>query len=154
MKAEVYNLVNYDIKKNLISRIMDLECDGKISVTIANIGSKSKRQQSLDWRWDGEIFKSGIGWGDKTIDLVHARSKWFFAKPILLRDDDIFPGIYTHFMDTYGHDEEKCIQFAKNYISTQNMSVSQVAEYLTNKQLYWTDRGVNLTDPSLQGLKL
>ena len=152
MMSETYNLVNYDIKKNLMSRIMDLECNGKISVTIANIGSKSKRQQSLDYKWDGEILKSGVGWGDKTIELVHARNKWLFARPILLRDDDIFPAIHDHFMAHYGHNEEKCIQFAKNYISTQNMSVSQVSEYLTNKQLYWTEKGINLTDPSLQGL--
>ena len=152
MKSETFNLINHEVKKALISRIISLDVDGKLKVTISNIGSKSSRQQGLDWKWDGEIFSSGIGWVDDTVEKTHARGKWMFARPILLRDDALFQGIYNYFMTIHSKDEKKSLEFAMDYISTQKMSVSQVSEYMTNKQLFWTEKGVNLTDPSLYGM--
>lgn len=152
MKAETFNLINYEVRKNAINRIMDIDADGKIKVTISNVGSKSSRQQGLDWKWDGEIFKSGIGWVDETVEETHARSKWMFARPIQLRDNELFQGIYGHFMKVHGNDPKKCLEFAKDYISTQTMSVNQAAEYMTNKQRFWIEKGVQLTEPSLYGL--
>ena len=152
MKAEIFNIINHEVRKNVINRIMDIDADAKIKVTISNIGSKSSRQQGLDWKWDGEIFRSGIGWHDEAVEETHARSKWMFARPILLRDSELFQSIHDHFMALYGKDANKCIEFASDYISTQTMSVSQAAEYMTNKQMYWINKGVNLTDPKLYGL--
>ena len=153
MKAETFNLINHEVKKNLMIRIMDLDSDGKIKVTISNIGSKSSLQRGLDWMWDSEIFKSGKGWADDDVGMTHARGKWLFARPILLRDDYIFSSIYEHFMALYGHNPSALIEFARDYISTERMDVSQVAEYMQNKQKYWLDKGVSLTNPDDYGIK-
>jgi len=42
--------------------------------------------------------------------------------------------------------------FASQYISTERFTRKQRAEFLTDFQNYWTGKGVELTDPSLQGL--
>ena len=107
MKQEQFNLINHTVKANRIERIMGIDADGKVSVTIANIGSKSKRQQGLDWKWDAEIFNSGVGWVDEDVVKTHARAKWMFARPILLRDDELFPIIYNHFMSLHRNDSKK-----------------------------------------------
>ncbi len=153
MRAEPYFLINKDIKKSVINRIMDLECDGEIKVIISSAGTKTDRQRNLDWKWNSEIFKSGIGWHDKTVEETHARSKWMFAKNIWLRDDDVFPIIYEHFMSKFGSDKEKCLKFAMDYMHTEKFSKYQACEYMKNKESYWIDKGVNLTDPKTYGLE-
>lgn len=152
MKAENFILINKEVRAAAITRLLEFPLDGKTQVVFSGLGTKTARQRKLDYKWDSEILKSGIGWGDKTIDQVHARGKWLFARPILLMDDEIFVAIYDHFMAHYGKDKEKCLKFAQDYISTERLSTAQAAEYMSNKQNYWTSKGVILTDPSLQGL--
>ena len=152
MKAEKYFLINEQARKQLATKIYSINLGEGFKVTISKSGSKSDRQRGLDYQWDTDIFNSGLGWGDKTIIDVHARNKWLFARPILLRDDDIFPLIYKQFMGNYGKDAEKCQIFARDYISTEKFSTNQASEYMNNKQTYWIEKGVNLTDPSLYGL--
>jgi hypothetical protein len=43
-------------------------------------------------------------------------------------------------------------QFTEYYISTEQMTRRQRAEYLTEFQRFWVGKGVNLSDPALQGL--
>lgn len=152
MKAEPFFIINNEVKKNVISRIMDIEPEDKLKVTVSGAGSKTSRQQALDWKWDFEIFKSGIGWHDDTVTMTHARSKWLFARHILLRESELFKAIHDHFMTIHGKDHKKCLEFAEHYISTQSMSVSQVSEYMSDKQRFWTEKGVNLTCPDDYGL--
>jgi len=153
MKAEKYFLVNHEVKKNLISRIMDIPENSEFKVTISDAGTKTEKQRNLDYKWDSEIFKSGIGWGDKTVIDVHARSKWLFARPIWLRDCYIFQIIYNSFMNKFKHDKEKCLEFAKDFISTEKFSKDQAWEYMNDKQNFWITKGVNLTDPKDYGLE-
>lgn len=153
MKAQTFNLISHEVKANCIHFIHQLQADGKLKVSISGIGTKSDRQRALDWRWDDEILKSGIGHDDSTTEMVHARNKWLFARPILLRDDELFRSIFQHFVKTYGNDSESCIRFAKDWISTEKMTVSQVSEYMTNKQRYWLQAGVELTNPDDYGIE-
>ena len=153
MKQEQYILINQTVKQNLFNRINEMELNGKVQVKIMNTGTKSQRQQGWDFSMDADIIKSGLGYGDTDTNTTHARNKWLFAKPILLRDDEVFRNIYNYFMAAYGHDKEKCLIFARDHISTQSMSVDQVTEYLNNKFNYWVEKGVNLTDPETFKLK-
>jgi hypothetical protein len=106
--------------------------------------------------WAGEIANSGLGSDDNKND-VHTRAKWMFARPILLRDCEIFPIILNKFEETIQYAENKSELyriFSRDYISTERLSKSQRAEYLTDFQRYWTSKGVCLSDPELQGLDL
>ena len=154
MKAKNFILINEQVRDNLIAEIMAVELNGKTQGAISNTGTKSSRQQGLDWAWDKDIMDSGIGWGDTELETVHARNKWLFARPILMRDDEIFRNIHNYFMVAYGYDKEKCLEFAKGHIRTQSMSVDQVSEYMRQKQMYWIGKGVNLTDPDQFKLKI
>jgi hypothetical protein len=149
MKSQTFNLISDEVKANCIQYVHNLPADGKLKVVISGIGSKTDRQRALDWKWDHEIFESGIGHADPDIETVHARSKWMFARPILMRDDELFRGIFQYFMENYGSMKESRIEFANDYISTQKMSVSQVSEYMKAKQMYWLMEGVELTNPDV-----
>ena len=153
MKAKQFILINDQVKNYLISQINEIKLDGKTQVKIMNTGTKTQRQQGLDWQHNKDIMDSGVGYGDADLETVHARNKWLFARPILIRDDEVFRNIYNYFMAAYGHDQEKCLDFAKNFIRTQNMSIDQVSEYMKDKQRYWVGKGVNLTDPEQFKLK-
>ncbi len=78
-----------------------------------------------------------------------------FAHPILMRDDEVYPLLYNAFKETVKTSENYAFyikDFANQYISAERLSRKQRAEYLRDIQAYWTDKGANLTDPSLQGL--
>jgi hypothetical protein len=153
MKTEQFFLVDQNVKKEVINKIIDLECDGKYKISISSAGSKTAKQRALDYLWDSEIFKSGVGWHDESVITTHARSKWLFARPIWLRDDfEVFPIIYNHFMSKYRHDKKKCLIFAQDYISTERFTKEQAWEYMNNKQNFWLEKGVNLTNPNDYGL--
>ena len=153
MKAENFILVSHEVKKNLINRIMDIECDSKTKVTISNAGSKSQKQRGLQWRWYSEVAEAGIGSAD-TKERVHLESKYRWAIPILLRDDEIFVGIYEHFTAHYLDNKDMMMQFVDDYVHTERFNVSQMVEYLTDFERYWLEKGVNLTNPDLYGIIL
>jgi len=90
-------------------------------------------QRKLWWLWCGEVSMSGLGQDDDKNE-VHIRAKLMFVHPILMRDDEVYP------------------VFANQYISTERLTKHQRAESLKEFQLYWTGKGVNLTDPNLYGL--
>jgi len=116
--------------------------------------SPTAKQNRLMWLWYSEAASSGLGSAD-TKDSVHLESKWKFARPILLRDSDTFIIIFEHFVKTieWADDKKELYkEFTDQYISTTKLSKHQKAEYLTEFQRYWIGKGVNLTDPSMQGL--
>ncbi len=154
MKAEQYTLINHEVKKSLIAKIMDIDCNGKTGVIIKGVGSKTEQQHKLDYKWSGEIFRSGIGWHDKTAEDAHARSKWMFALPhFLAGNDEIFIAQHEFFIQRFGHDKKKCLEYARDYIHTKKLSKEQAQQYMNDKQNYWLDRGVNLTNPNDYGLE-
>lgn len=153
MKAETFNIINHEIRDNAIKFLMDMPVDGKHKVTFSNIGTKSDRQRGLNWRWNNEIAKSGIGQFDDAND-VHREGKLNFAIPILLEEDDLFPHILKRFEELVPGDPIYCgefnpqwIKFLDRYVKTEDMTTSQVADYMTSFQYYWLMAGVNLTEP-------
>jgi hypothetical protein len=150
-------LKNQQSKLYCQSLIQESPDDGSITVEIKKTKKDStSKQRRLQWMWYTEIANSGLGSDDNKND-VHTRAKWQFCRPILLRDCEIFPIILNKFEETIQYAENKSELyriFSRDYISTERLSKSQRAEYLTDFQRYWASKGVCLSDPELQGLEL
>lgn len=140
-----------------LSLVGELPIDGTMEVIVKKVDkSSTAKQRRLRWMWMGEIANSGLGRYDtkETVDLA---CKWQFALPILKRDDVLFGEIYNFFIETvkdYPNFGKCCKQFCTQYVFVKNMTVRQHAEYLTDLQRYWTQKGVSLTDPETQGVDL
>ena len=138
--------------KTLIDEMPD---DGSITITVKKTdNSATAAQRKLQWLWNTEISQSGLG-QDDTKESVHTRAKLMFAHPILMRDDEVYPLLYNAFKRAVETKENYAYyikDFANQYISTERLTRHQRAEYLRDIQSYWTEKGVLLTDPSLQGL--
>lgn len=152
MKAEQYYLISDKIRGSLITRIRELDVDGKLKVVISAAGSKSVKQRGLQWKWYTEVANAGIGGKhDDTKDGVHLVSKWRWAVPILLRDNEFFNSLYAAWMHLHSNDEDRVRWFIDNHVRTESFTTSQMAEFLTDFQRHYGSM-VNLTDPSTFGL--
>jgi len=148
MKQESYILANEAVKVNACLRIKDIEADGKIKVTISNAGDKSARQRGLDWMWNTDIANSGMGGEfEDSKDNVHRVCKYKFAIPIFIRDDPFFAELYEIYIQLYKSDPDRMKWFIDLRVHTEEFSSTQMAEYLTDKQRYYLDRGFPLRDP-------
>ncbi len=134
----------------------EMPIDGSKIIVFKNTDmSPTAKQRRLRWLWLTETAKSGLG-SNNTKEGADLTAKWQFARPILLRDNEIFGTIYNLFMkvvENSEHRSEQIKEFTRDYISIEKlMSRKQEAEHLRDFQSFWTEKGVNLTDPSLQGL--
>ena len=147
MKAESFRIVSDLIKSNVVSRIIELETDGKVEVVIRNSGKKSERQRGLQWAWNTDVSLAGIGGKhEDTKNGVHLVSKYRWALPILTRDDPDFSLLYSMWLEKHGQDEERMLWFIDTQVHTESMTTSQMAEYLTDFQRYYGGM-VNLSHP-------
>lgn len=152
MKAEQFRIVNDKVKANLVVRIMEIPADGKTKVVISDAGSKSVRQRGLQFRWYTEVANAGIGGKhEDTKEGVHLLSKWQWAVPILIRDDEFFNDLYTAWVEMYGKDEERMRWFVDTQVHSESFNTSQMAEFLTCFQRHYGPL-VSLTDPDERGL--
>lgn len=153
MKPEIYYINNLDILQNAISRIKYIIPNGKFKVTISDAGSKSVRQRGLQWIWYDDVVKAGIGGQyEDTKEGVHLLSKYRWYLPILQRDSEDFAALYELWYEKYGKDKERMLWFVDTQVSTEDLDVSQMAEYLTSFQQHYSRHGVTLTDPAFRGL--
>ena len=152
-------IIDSDQQKTYAKSLIDqMPIDGSCTVITKKTDvSPTARQRRLRWKWCGEIASSGLGSSD-TKDGVDLYCKYKFARPILLRDSEVFGAIFAGFelaIKDYDPEEKKeCYrQFTRDYISVEHlMNKAQEAEYLKDIQDFWTRLGVELTDPSLYGL--
>ncbi len=148
MKSESYRIVNENVKISACLRIKDIAPDGKTEIVIRSAGSKSAAQRGLQWKWYTEIAKSGIGGEhEDTKEGVHLISKYRWAIPILIRDNSFFADLHSVWIQLYGKDKERMRFFIDSQAHTESFTVSQMAEFLTEMQNYYTGKGVKLTDP-------
>jgi len=153
LRSESYILINSNVLNNAIMRLKELELNGKTQLTISNAGNKSARQRGLQWKWYTEVANSGLGGKhEDTKDGVHLIAKYRWAIPIFNRDDVHFNDLYSIWIQLYGKDPERMEWFIDNQVHTEKFNVSQMAEYLTDFQRYYADKGVNLTNPDERGL--
>ena len=152
MKPQSYILVNQQVMRNALQHINSLECDGKLKVTISSSGSKSARRRNLQWMWYSEVVNSGIGGKhEESKESVHRFSKFKFAVPLLLRDDTDFADLWTNLHKLYRGDSEKMKYIVDNFVSTEGDDFA-MGEYLTEFHRYYSDLGVNLSNPDDLGL--
>jgi hypothetical protein len=151
-------LIDSDRQKTYAKSLIDeMAIDGSFTVETKKTAMDSTaKQRRLQWMWYHEISISGLGQDDNKDD-VHIRMKWKFARPILLRDDEMFGIVYGAFIKTVEGSElygKYCKVFSEQYISTESMTRTQRAEYLTEVQGYWIMKGVELTIPDDYGKNL
>lgn len=137
--------------------LSELKLDGSETVIFKKTDkSPTARQRRLWFMWCREVALSGLG-QDDTVEAVHTRAKWKFVRPLLLESDEVFGIIYNHFMKVVENSPNKpdqCIQFAERYISTEALTKEQRIKSLDDFMRWWVGRGVNLTQPELQGVDL
>jgi len=151
-------IINSNSQKTYaVNLILEMPVDGTYTVEIKKTDdSSTAKQRRLNWLWCTEVAASGLG-RDDTKEAVHITAKWMFARPILLRDNGVFGAIYEGFsvmvQDLTEQDrKEFWREFTEYYISTEQMTRQQRAEYLREFEMYWRGKGVDLTDPAMQGL--
>ena len=156
MKAETYYMTSLQVIGNCVARIAKIMPEEKLQVTVSNIGTKSSRQRGLQWMGYDDVVLAGIG--DRYCDTkenVHLVAKYRFAIPILVRDDTFFSDLYTMWCNKYEYAEDKekrMMYFVDHYVSTEKLSVSQMAEFLTQFRNDCLKKGIALRDPVFQGL--
>ncbi|MCP5015847.1 MAG: hypothetical protein GY938_11360 [Ketobacter sp.] len=151
MKAKNFYLISELVRDNAIAALMDVELNGKTKASIGNAGSKSARQRGLQWIWYGDVANSGIGGElEETARGVSIQCKRMFAIPIVLGNADKyedFIGIYGLVIQAHGGDEYFMNRFFDNHLHTEWFDTSEMAEFLTDCEIYYTNLGVNLSDP-------
>jgi len=154
MKAVRFNLVNGDIRKNVINDIMDRPVDGTIMVTISGVADKSARQRGLQHIWYADVVKSGLGGEhESSEDLLDWACKYKWCLPLLIIGDGNFAEVYNGYAKKYKADPEKMKWFVKQFVHTEQLSNNQMAQYLTKFRDHYDMMGVNLSDPDEKGWK-
>jgi hypothetical protein len=152
MKALRFNLVNGDIRKNVINDIMDRPVDGTIMVTISGVADKSARQRGLQHIWYADVVKSGLGGEhESSEDLLDWACKYKWCLPLLIIGDGNFAEVYNGYAKKYKADPEKMKWFVKQFVHTEQLSNNQMAQYLTKFRDHYDMMGVNLSDPDEKG---
>jgi len=146
-------LVDEKARKEAMSQLMDLPADGSMKVVYSGAKDKSARQRGLQWLWYSDVIKSGVGGhNEESEDRLHLASKYRWALPILVRDDDYFAALWLNYFEANEHDPKKLEWFVASHVSTEALNQAQMAEYLTNFQNHYAhDLGVNLSDPDERG---
>ena len=148
MKAKKFTLSSELIRDNAISELSNIELDGKTQAVISNTGSKSSRQRGYEWILYEAIAKSGKGGKhEDEKNGVHMVCKYRFAVPIFIRDDSFFAELWTIYRQLYGKDPERMEWYVAEFVHTEKLSTSQMAEYLTELINYYTARGFELPEP-------
>ena len=152
MKAETYALVNGQVRKNVVNRLMDLPVDGTVQVTLQAIGTKSARQRGLQHIWYNDIVQSGIGdHYDCDLELLDLKCKYKYGLPILIRDDSMMAELYLGYSKKFRADRDRMMWFVKTHVHTEQFSKNQMAEFLTMMLEEYSQLGVNMTDPDSKG---
>lgn len=153
MKAENYYITDHKVVDRVVQRVLDIKPEDKLKVTISNEGTKSAKQRGLQWIWYEDISKAGIGGKHEDCKSgVHLVCKFRYAVPIMQREDEFFAALYRGWLSKHKGDETAILWFVDNHVSTEDFTVSQMAEYLTDMQRYYLSKGVNLTAPQFRGL--
>lgn len=147
MKAKKRYLFTERQRDHLKQEINEIELNGKTKVVISDAGSKTARQRGLQWVWYGDVADSGMGGEhEDTKEGVHRLSKWRWAVPILLRDDEEFAEIWPELHRMFRSDQEKMKYIVDHFVSTEGDGFD-MGEYLTRFERHYTSHGITLSDP-------
>lgn len=156
MRARNYYLTSLEVLSNVVVHLHGIILDGKVKVTFSAAGSKSAKQRGLQWMGYEDKAKSGIGGRlSDTSENVHLVAKYRFAIPIFSRDDDYFADMYSGYRKRIkgkADEEAKMWYFVDKHVSTEDFTVSQMAEFLTHFRNDCTAKGITLREPEFKGL--
>ena len=146
MKAETYHLGSNSTLQVVLQRLSGLKLEeASYKVVLSDSMSKSARQRGLQFRWYTDVVNSGFGSWDNKDDL-HTASKWKFARPILLRDDELFGAVWPELEKAFMQDKRTMKWISEHFLSTEGEGFA-MHEYLSDFERYWRDKGVALTIP-------
>ncbi len=152
MKAQVYALVNSQVKKNVMNDIMDRPEDGTVQVTIAGIATKSSRQRGLQHIWYDDVVKLGLGGEhESSEELLDLACKYKWCLPLKIQSDGNFAEVYLGYCKKYKSNPEKMLWFVSAFVHTEQLSTNEMASFLTSFRNHYDEMGVNLTDPDEKG---
>jgi hypothetical protein len=119
-----------------------------ISVTMGK--HRSARQNKLQRKWCKEISEQ---LGTMTEEQVRGYCKAWFGLPIRL-EDPVFAEVYERIIKPKPYEEKlEMMMVPLDMPITRDMTTKQKARYLDAMYVYWTARGIILTDPDLQGME-
>jgi len=98
--------------------------------------------------WYGEIARH---LGDTPAEKVRAECKLQFGVPILRRDDAEFRDWYDSAIRWMEYEQKREMFLHLDPQVTSKMTVKQLSEYMETMMRHFSEAGVILTDPSLQG---
>ncbi len=135
MKQQSYRITNDMVAYNAASAIKILPHDGKWEVVIReHKSSRSLAQNRLYWKWNSELSsETGI-----SKQAAHLQFKWRFARPLLIRDDET-GGIEALYERVKDHPAMQ--KALTNLLSTRDLSTAQMAEALTDYDLWAANSG-------------
>ena len=151
MKQQTFILFDASIRDNLFECVNELPLDGKVQVLVRQTGSKSARQRGYQ---HGVVYpsivKSGFG-GEHEADevVLDLACKFRWALPIMIRDDDYFAEAYLLYSEKYRADPLRMRWWVKENVHTEQLTVPQMAEYLTAIIHYYTQHGVTIPEPDV-----
>lgn len=158
MKAKKYILINEAVKKTFLLDLYARPLDGSVTVTISATGSKSARQRGLQHIWYGDITLSGLGgYYESNEDIldVYCKYRWgiriLTSEPTGVNENDYLTDAYLAYFEKNGKDPKKMMWWTAQNIHTEDMSQSQMAQFLTAVKNHYDEMGVNLTDPDARG---
>ena len=116
-----------------------------ITVSAADGRHRSVDQNRLQRLWCNEIAEQ---LGDHTAEDVRAISKLQIAVPILRAEDDEFCAAYDANIKELPYEVKlACMKEPIDLPVTRRMNVSQKKKFLDEMHRYWTEKGLQLTDP-------
>jgi hypothetical protein len=158
MRAKKFILINEAVKKTFLLELYTKPLDGSVTVTMSPTGSKSARQRGLQHIWYNDIVMSGLGGeheANEDIIDVFCKYKWgiriLTSEQTGVNDDDYLTDAYLAYHEKNGKDPGKMMWWVAQNIHTEDMSQSQMAQFLTKIKEHYDEMGVNLTDPDARG---
>lgn len=119
----------------------------KLPITVSAIDGRhrSVEQNKLQRLWCNEIAEQ---LGDHTPEEVRAISKLEIAVPILRAEDDEFREAYDANIRGLPYETKlACMKEPIDLPVTRRMNVGQKKRFLDEMHRYWSEKGVQLTDP-------
>jgi hypothetical protein len=117
-----------------------------LTVSASDGRHRSVEQNKLQRLWCNEVAEQ---LGDHTPEEVRAISKLEVGVPILRAEDDEFREAYDGAIKGLPYEVKiACMKEPIDFPVTRRMNVTQKKRFLDEMHRYWSEKGVQLTDPN------
>jgi len=128
-----------------VDEVIDLLIRAKLPMTVSWKRGKhrSLAQNRLHFLWCREISEQR---GDEGPGYYRAMNKLRFGVPIL-RHDDTFRELYDKTLKPLSYEDKLAVMDTFDFPVTRLMSVAQLNLFLDEVYRFWTNEGIQLTEP-------